>query len=83
MVSYIQWDNIFRNELIFHSPLEDLGVSKVFDISQGLLTFLVRSMKCNKVHKDANVKILELFEKIISEQSTKVGTYVPVVIDVL
>lgn len=60
----------------------DLGISKVFDANQGLLTFLVRSIKCNKLHKDANCKVLELFEKIINEQPTKVGKYVPAVVDV-
>lgn len=60
----------------------DLGISKVFDADQGLLTFLVRSMKYSKLHKDANVKVLELFEKIINDQTTKVGPYVPAVVDV-
>lgn len=60
----------------------DLGVSRVFDSNQGLLTFLTRSMKCNKLYKEANVKVLELFEKIISEQTKIIAQYVPAVIEV-
>lgn len=46
-------------------PEIELNISKLFDDQQGMLTFLSRSIKADKMYKDANCKVLELFERIL------------------
>lgn len=64
--------------------MADLGISKVFDIQLGMLTFLGRSIKCQRMHREANGKVMELFDRIINgEHGAKVAEYAPAVVDVM
>lgn len=47
----------------------DLSVHKAFDSATGLIAFLGRSQKCDKIFRDSNSEILKLLKRLIIEQS--------------
>lgn len=49
-----------------------------------MLTFLVSSIKCNKVHRASNCKVLELFDRLIGgTHREKVVEYAPAIVEVM
>lgn len=66
------------------APEIDLSISKLFDAQQGMLTFLTRSIKCDKIHREANCKVLALFERILSgAHRQKCAEYAAAIVDVM
>lgn len=60
----------------------DLTISRVFDGENGLLSFLKKSLRSNKLFKDANVKTLQFFQKLIKDHPAKAKHYAESIIEV-
>lgn len=53
----------------------------MFDTERGLLTFLARSIRANKLHRESNCRILELFQLLINgEHRAKITEFSPAII---
>lgn len=54
----------------------------MFDGENGLLSFLKKSLRSNKLFKDANVKTLQFFQKLIKDHPAKAKHYAESIIEV-
>lgn len=59
----------------------DLAICKVFDVQQGLLSFLARTIKIHKVYSAANCRVMELFHTLCSgDRNAQVSHYTSVIV---
>lgn len=59
-----------------------MSISRAFDAETGLLSFLEKSFKFSKLFKESNVKILELFLKVIQKEKKSINQYAEAIVDV-